>query len=158
MRQYRVPPGLIASVLLCLLLSACALQPPVEASAAAHRSAGPESLIDASLTDRLGRPLAVVVDSRQAQENWLFLSGFITEDDGRDFDFSTSPYQSAIATGAFENRFMALLQGVGGPQEYQLLELSYGATDTPVERWIEQYRLPLALFGGYQGSESLQWQ
>ena len=158
MHQLLVSPGWIASVSLGLFLSACVLQSPVEEPAAGPLSASPDELIDASLTDNLGRSLAVIVESRQSRENWLFLSGFITEDDGRDFDFSTSPYQSAIDTGAFENRFMALLQGVGGPEDYTLLELSFGATDTPIDQWLEQYPVPAALFGGYSGSESLQWQ
>lgn len=109
----------------------------------------PESLIERSLSDRWGRPLAVDADTRREHGLWLLLAGTIEDVGGTELD---------RAGVFFESRFIALLKRPHEGAPHTLLELDYGASDSPYDQWLLQYPLPTELLDGYTGSEALQWQ
>ena len=150
-------PLLHAAVSTCIFLSGCALEPQARTPAIIEISPAPESIVEASLSDMLDSALVIEESTRREHDNWLLITGAVRAVNGGEFDFADTVYQSAVDKGAFENLYMALLEKDSSLAPYQLIELSFGSTDTPIEQWIQQYSVPPELFGYYRGTESLQW-
>lgn len=148
---------MIACSLALTLNLACSSAPVGESADETLVSEDPDSIVLAALARQLKQALTVQVSLRSEADSWLLLGGQAQKPDGGSLDFSGTQYQAAIDAGAFENTFLALLQQRINAPGYQLVELSYGSTDTPIERWRDKHALPDALLPERADSESLQW-
>lgn len=153
--------GGLVMIMCCLTLTlnlACSSAPVSESAGEALAFEDPDSIVLAALARQLKQALTLQVSLRSEADSWLLLGGQAQKPDGGSLDLSGTQYQSAVDAGAFENTFLALLQQKINTPGYQLVELSYGSTDTPIERWRDKHALPEALLPERANSESLQWQ
>jgi hypothetical protein len=163
-----VIPNLLQALVvvwLSTVLVACVSDSPVPEiypSDAANISTDPDLLVETALTNELQQPLTLSVSTRREDRDWLLLGGKVNSSDGSQVDYSNTQYQAAIKDGVFDNVFVALLQRTVSTNNignvFELLELSFGSTDSPIGQWQEKYQLPDSLTGMDKATESLQWQ
>lgn len=138
------------------------LAPRVDPSDAITVSTDPDLLVVTVLTEELQQPLTLSVSTRREERGWLLLSGKVNSSDGSQVDYSNTRYQAAIKDGVFDNVFVALLQRMESSHTegsvFELLELSFGSTDSPIGQWQEKHQLPDTLTGVDTSTEPLQWQ
>lgn len=133
-------------------------QSVIEAEGERFHRADPELIITASLVEQLKQPLKIRVSSSRNDSVWLLMSGSVEHPGGGQLDYTGTRYQTAIDSGAFDSSFVALLQASDASQAYQLIELSFGSTDSPLPEWQAEYSLSDELLQAGGKSESLQWQ
>ena len=84
------------------------------------------------------------IDYLKVQNGWAFLRGVPQQANGSAVDYHGTPYQTAIAAGAFDDGIVALLRKRGG--KWQVVKFVIGATDVPYTDWDRKYHAPPAIF------------
>lgn len=92
---------------------------------------------------KLGQPTALRPDRVSIEDGWAFVNGQTVQPDGNPIDYSQTPYREAVAAGAFDDGFSALLRLESGT--WKVVTFNIGATDVPWVEWPAQYDAPKAI-------------
>jgi len=92
----------------------------------------------------LKQDIAFVVENFNISGSWAFVSGSLQTSGGERPDFSRTQYAEAIANGAFDNNFFALLKKTKG--KWKVVTHAIGCTDVCYVDWWRRYRAPKAIF------------
>jgi hypothetical protein len=84
------------------------------------------------------------IDHLKVQNGWAFLRGVPQQADGSAVNYRGTPYESAVAAGAFDDGIVALLRKRG--KNWQVVKYVIGATDVPYVDWNRKYHAPSAIF------------
>ena len=84
------------------------------------------------------------VGQLKVQRGWAFLVGRPRQPNGKPVNYKRTAYQEAIANGAFDDGYSALLHKING--KWKLVTYNIGATDVVWEPWAKQYHAPPAIF------------
>lgn len=97
-----------------------------------------------SVQKQLKTKVIFKIDRLKVQNGWAFMRGVPQQADGSAVDYNGTPYQTAIAAGAFDDGIVALLRKRGG--KWQVVKYVVGATDVPYVDWDRKYHAPSAIF------------
>jgi hypothetical protein len=89
---------------------------------------------------KLGQPAALKPGRVTIDNGWAFVDGQTVQPDGNAIDYSKTPYKEAVAAGAFDDGFSALLRLEGGT--WKVLTFNIGATDVPWVEWPKEFGAP----------------
>jgi hypothetical protein len=148
---------LLATIVLiaaCLTLTGCLLPPRTEKPAASNTQTPASGSTTAESPDRaavlaallpaieakLGQPAALRPERVTIENGWAFVDGQTVQPDGNPIDYSKTPYKEAVAAGAFDDGFSALLRLEGGA--WKVLTFNIGATDVPWVEWPNEFGAP----------------
>ena len=97
-----------------------------------------------SVQKQLKTKVIFKIDHLKVQNGWAFLRGVPQQANGSAMDYHRTPYQAALAAGAFDDGIVALLRKRGG--KWQVVKYVIGATDVPYVDWDRKYHAPSAIF------------
>jgi hypothetical protein len=97
-----------------------------------------------SVQKQLKTKVIFKIDHLKVQNAWAFLRGVPQQANGSAVDYHGTPYQTAIAAGAFDDSIVALLHKRGG--KWQVVKYVIGATDVPYVDWDRKYHAPSVIF------------
>ncbi len=120
-------------------------QPPASGSSTAEapeRAAVLAALLPA-LEAKLGQPAALKPGRVTIENGWAFVDGQTVQPDGNAIDYSKTPYKDAVAAGAFDDGFSALLRLEGGT--WKVITFNIGATDVPWVEWPSEFGAPKSI-------------
>lgn len=84
------------------------------------------------------------IENLRVQREWAFMKGAPQQPNGNAIDYHGTPYQTAIAAGAFDDGIVALLRKRG--HKWQVVTYVIGATDVPYVEWAQKYHAPPGIF------------
>jgi len=93
---------------------------------------------------KLKQPVVFKVDGISVKEGWAFVQGQPLRPDGRQLDYSKTPYAQAVKDGLFGYDVDALLRFKGGV--WTVVKYYIGATDVEWLSWAKDYGAPVAVF------------
>jgi hypothetical protein len=109
-------------------------------------SATPRLAVIMGISEYLKMPITLQLETSSKYQNWAYLSGFPLTLEGNHIDYRLTPLAKDFEEGFVDDNFAALVRYIAdGSAEWQLVELSVGATDAPFVGWLEQYGLPASL-------------
>ena len=109
----------------------------------AQQSAALEAL-RVPIEKELAQPVVFVTDRFEISDGWAFVGGQTVKPDGGSIDYAQTPYKVAVAQGAFDDHFSALLHLENGVWKVVIYRI--GATDVPWVEWPKTYGAPPAIF------------
>jgi hypothetical protein len=92
---------------------------------------------------KLGQPAALKPERVTIENGWAFVDGQTVQPDGNAIDYTKTPYKEAVAAGAFDDGFSALLRLEDGT--WKVLTFNIGATDVPWAEWPNQFGAPTTI-------------
>jgi hypothetical protein len=140
----------------CLALAGCVFGPRANTTVAPTSQTATSSSADgqtdsaavlgalrAPIETKLGQPVKFETDRLTIADGWAFVSGQTLRPDGSTIDYSQTPYKEAVAQGAFDDGFSALLRLENGT--WTVVAFSIGATDVPWVDWPKTYGAPASI-------------
>lgn len=94
----------------------------------------------------LGQKVIFKVDHLAVIDDWAFARVTPLRPNGEPIDYRKTKYKEAFEADMFGGLGEALLRRQYG--KWRLLEWRFGATDTEIEVWRDNYRTPKGLFRG----------
>jgi hypothetical protein len=92
----------------------------------------------------LGQPVTFKTVRFKISNGWAFVEGQTVKPDGAAIDYAQTPYKEAVAAGAFDDGFAALLHLENGSWKVATYEI--GSTDVPWVEWPQTYGAPAVIF------------
>jgi ABC-type phosphate/phosphonate transport system substrate-binding protein len=149
--------AILAVALTCVALAGCIFGPRAEKNSPPNTSStasgtttseSPEQAavleaLRASIEAKLGQPVVFKVKRITIADNWAFVQGQTVQPNGDAIDYSQTAYKEAVAQGAFDDGFAALLRFEAGA--WNVVTFNIGATDVPWVEWPAQYGAPTSV-------------
>jgi hypothetical protein len=96
------------------------------------------------IEEDLGQPVTFQTTRLELADGWAFVQGKMVKPDGTPVDYSKTSHQEAIAAGAFDDGFAALLHFDEGT--WSVVAYEIGSTDVPWVEWPQAYGAPQSIF------------
>jgi len=92
----------------------------------------------------LGQPVVFKTGRFEVSDGWAFVEGQTVRPDGAVIDYTQTPHKEAVAAGAFDDGFTALLHLENG--SWKVVTYEIGSTDVPWVEWPQKYGAPSMIF------------
>ena len=102
------------------------------------------ALLVRMVSEKLGRPLKVLIQRRRQLDDWMFVVGTVRELNGEPVNYQTTLLAREWEEGMLDEVLLGLVQQ--SEAGWALLAFSFGATDAPFIDWSDQFQIPLELF------------
>jgi len=106
-------------------------------------SADRKGILDAlrpGLEKRLHQKIVFKVKTMRVLKGFAYVYLQPLQTNGKEIDYRNTQYWEDIQAGAFDDGVLGLLKKSGG--KWKVLEWTHGATDWPVEEWIQKHGAP----------------
>ncbi len=134
--------------LLSFIGSACKNTQPTPPTAAQTEEASVEKAVVEALRKPVEKEMTIPVslksDLFKTVDNYAFVVATMQQPDGRQMDFTKTPFKEAAEAGGYSDNVCGLLQKENGA--WNILAIAVGSTDVPCVCWWKEYDVPRTLF------------